>query len=323
MSTNQNNTTDNANENPENIEKTEKNEEIKENEENEEIENAETIESPAAGENASVDETVKAEENIAEIAKNEEIEETKEDDELKGETAESAEEKAEAVKKPDSMLKTAFVLGALTVITALLLAVLNSFTAPVIDERLKAEKIEAVSSLFGDGIVTEELQGYEDLYLNYSAEIIEVLEVFDSSGANRTGFCITVEPKGFNGRISMLVAVNADGTVKDTDVLTMSETAGQGTKIDDDNFILPNGKTFKEQFKSKSNDITFNNAANPNSIDTIANATVSSKAFLNGVNAALAITGDILSGNSAAPNTTAETTAMPESADTTTDEGGE
>jgi Na+-translocating ferredoxin:NAD+ oxidoreductase RnfG subunit len=61
----------------------------------------------------------------------------------------------------------------------------------------------------------------------------------------------------------------------------MSETAGIGTKI--------NENDFREQFKDRAGNI------NVNSVDMIAGATISAKAFLNGVNAALAAVHDIIS----------------------------
>jgi electron transport complex protein RnfG len=90
---------------------------------------------------------------------------------------------------------------------------------------------------------------------------------------------VTVSPKGFSGSIDMLVGIGTDFTVIDTVILSMSETAGIGTKINED--------SFKEKFKNKS-------ANEINSVDTIATATISSRAFINGVNAALAVVSDIL-----------------------------
>jgi electron transport complex protein RnfG len=247
------------------------------------------------------DEPVQADENTEEIEKenteNTEIsEEAKEDennsennDDINNMVSEQAEEiieqpeifeksKVKIKKSSDSMVKIAVILGALTFATALLLSVLNAFTEPVIAERLASEKEEYVKNLFGGEIFTEELQGYEDLYLNYPAKVLEVLYVMNDAG-EPAGFCVTVSPKGFSGNIDMLVAVSLDWTVIDTVILSMSETAGIGTKI--------NENSFKEQFKNKSGNEV-------GSVDTIATATISSKAFLNGVNAALAVVSDIL-----------------------------
>ena len=186
---------------------------------------------------------------------------------------------AEEIIKSDSMLKTAVVLGVLTFIAALVLSVLNSVTAPVIAERLKSDREEYVKNMFGSEAVTEELQDYEDLYLNYDAQIINILVVWSNSDKEtRAGYCVTVSPLGFTGNIDMLVSADADGAVIDTVVLNMSETPGIGTKINEDDF--------KNQFIGKS-------LYDVNTVEMTAGATVSAKAFLRGVNAALAVVRDI------------------------------
>jgi hypothetical protein len=111
----------------------------------------------------------------------------------------------------------------------------------------------------------------------------------------------------------MLVAVSPAGTVIDTAILSMSETAGQGTKIEE--------KQFRDQFKNKSKDITLGTGGTigVNSIDTIAGATISSKAFLNGVNSALAVVSKLIEENSITSNNTENegSTDIPDITDTT------
>ena len=197
-------------------------------------------------------------------------------------------------KPPQPVYKTAAVLGIITFVTALILALLHSCTQPVIESKLEAEKQDAAATLFGGGIHAEELTGYEEIYSDFDSPVTEVLTV-KKDGANEIlGYCVTVAPKGFGGKINMMVAVNPDGTVKDTEILDMNETPGQGTKIND--------ASFRDQFVNKTTDITIGGGAN--SIDAIAGATVSSRAFVNGVNSALAVVNEILSGMSDIPDTT-------------------
>jgi len=189
--------------------------------------------------------------------------------------------------QPESMLKTVGVLGVITFITVFILALANSLAVPVIEKRLQAEKEASVINLFGEGIFSEELLGFEDIYSNYSSPVTEVLAVKKDGGntgqrSELSGYCVTVTPKGFSGKITMLVAVNPDGTVKDTAILSMSETAGSGTKIASEEW-------FQKQFKNKSIEYL----PDANSIDIIAHATVSSKAFFNGVTSALEVVKEI------------------------------
>ena len=192
-----------------------------------------------------------------------------------------------SVKKPsDSMLKTAGSLGIITFITVLIIAISNSLASPVIEQKLKAEKVSSVINLFGEGIFPEELIGYEDIYAKFGSNVTEVLAVKKNGTNEIAGYCVTVAPKGFSGKITMLVAVNPDCTVKDTKILSMSETAGQGTKIESEGW-------FQAQFKNKSIEYL----PDTGYIDIIANATVSSKAFFNGITSALSVVKEITAGN--------------------------
>ena len=199
----------------------------------------------------------------------------------KGEKSEKKEKKTAA-----SMVKTAGSLGIITFITVLVLAVSNSLAAPVIEKRFQEEKDESIVNLFGDGIFSEELPGFEDMYSQFNAPVTELLVVKKSGTDIISGYCVIVTPKGFNGRITMLVAINPDATVKDTEILNMSETSGSGTKIDSEDW-------FQDQFKGKNIEYL----PDINSIDVVANATVSSKAFYNGITSAIEIVKKVIAGD--------------------------
>jgi len=182
-------------------------------------------------------------------------------------------------KFKDSILGITAILGIICVVTALVLALMNSATAPVIDQKFADEKQKAVAELFGGGIEIE----YADF--DFAAPVREAAVIRDKSSQKLTGYCVTVAPQGIAGQIVMLVAVNPDITVKGTKIISMSETSGIGTKIESEEW-------FGSQFKYKEKDIKDSKTEPPggdNAIKTIAGATVSSKAFLSGVNAALDI----------------------------------
>ena len=217
-----------------------------------------------------------------------EVSETEKEQEINTETEEKAEEKtknndkaaekdgeymiryemgrATAKKIPNTanILKTAVILGLLTVVTVLMLAVLDNITAPTIQERQNEDKAQAVEVLFGDNIEIAAFDG------ELSFPVEEILYITNKSDGALIGYCIHTLPRGFNGIINMLVAVNPDGKVMGISILEMSETAGMGTQIQEDSFL--------GQFKGKGGTI---------SVNVIAGATISSKAVLNGVNAAL------------------------------------
>ena len=189
----------------------------------------------------------------------------------------------------ESILGITAILGLITVVTVLALAILNSFTAPVIKARLDAEKTEAVASLFcrKDETLedTKNRIEFENIDVDFTSPVTEVVAVKDKESQKLIGYCVMVSPKGYGDKIIMLIAVNPDITVKETKILSMSETVGYGSKIESESW-------FQEQFKYRTVNIKdVRNEPSPadNEIKIIAGATKSSKAFLDGVNAALDI----------------------------------
>lgn len=177
------------------------------------------------------------------------------------------EKKSVSESKGLNVFKTAFVLGAITLVAALMLSVVNGITAPVIQERALREKAEAVEHLFGNDITIEKYMG--ELY----SPVVEILLVSDKSGESFIGYCVSAQPKGYGGKIEMLIALNAAKKITGIDILEISETIGIGSQVDDNSFL--------SQFIDKSGNIDIKN------IDTISGATISSKAVLNGINKAL------------------------------------
>ena len=236
------------------------------------------------------------------------------------ETTETAEPESPPKKSgrfKDSVFGTAVILGIISVVTVVAISLMNSATAPVIEKKLAEEKAEAVTRLFGADAKALPLTGFEDIYQNFAAPVTEVLIVREDNGIGgekTSGYCVTVTPKGFTDSIVMLVAINTDVTVQNTLILSMKETAGYGTKLDSEG-----DSWFREQFKKKARNIAelrIEPAPGENAVQIIAGATVSSKAFVRGVNAALEIVSEI---KNAAANTT-ENTESAESTEITEEE---
>ena len=182
----------------------------------------------------------------------------------------------------ESIFGTAAILGMITLSMGFVLAALNSLTAPAVEKRLREEMEESIVGFFGEGVEFAYIE-LEDF--DFAGPVAEAVAVYAKSPASQklAGYCVTVTPRGFSGNMTMLVAVNANITVRDVKILEMSETAGIGTKIESESW-------FAEQFKLKSRNISEARSpgrAGDNAIDAISGATKSSRAFLAGVNAAL------------------------------------
>jgi len=195
----------------------------------------------------------------------------------------------------DSIIGTAAILAIICVVIVYTISLLNAITAPIIAQRLSDERDAAIERLFGANILFMELNGYEDMYSDFEAPVMEIYIVVDQNriGDDKiAGYCVIVAPKGFTDSIIMLVAVNPNLTVKDTLILSMSETVGYGTRLESE------GESwFREKFRNKSRnirDVKNTPSSDDNAVQILAGATVSSRAFLRGVNAALDIMNEII-----------------------------
>jgi electron transport complex protein RnfG len=101
------------------------------------------------------------------------------------------------------------------------------------------------------------------------------------NGGEVVGYAIKVGVGGFGGTIQMMVGFTPDGTIYNTSVISHSETPGLGAKIVDEN-CAP-----RMQVKGK-NPATSNLTVSKDGgdIDAITASTITSRAFLKGVNIA-------------------------------------
>ncbi len=102
------------------------------------------------------------------------------------------------------------------------------------------------------------------------------------------GHAIKVVASGSQGKIEMMVGVDAEGTVTGVSIVKNAETSGIGSKVMT-NMPTASGVGVLSQFEGKSAaDGTLTVGAN---VDAISGATVSTRGVTNGGNAALAVAG--------------------------------
>nr|WP_325213367.1 FMN-binding protein [uncultured Oscillibacter sp.] len=102
------------------------------------------------------------------------------------------------------------------------------------------------------------------------------------------GHAIKVVASGSQGKIEMMVGVDAEGTVTGVSIVKNAETSGIGSKVMT-NMPTASGVGVLSQFEGKSAaDGTLTVGGN---VDAISGATVSTRGVTNGVNAALAVAG--------------------------------
>ena len=157
----------------------------------------------------------------------------------------------------------------LTLIASLIagvVALVNQVTYEKIEENLEADRRAAIVSIFASESAT-----YESL--GTVPDAVEAVYVVEDGGIS-LGYCVNLNAGGFGGDINMMVGVSRDGRIVGVSIVSMSETPGLGTKV--------NQGTYLSQYIGQGSDLVFGA-----DIDGISGATVSSKAVLAGVNEAM------------------------------------
>lgn len=162
-------------------------------------------------------------------------------------------------------VKLSAVLCLITLVAALVLAGVNTITAPAIEKAEKEATEAAMKTLLPDAQEFETLESYENLSIAIKdGEVI--------------GFCAKVSANGYGGAVVMMVGVDKEMTLQGIEILTQSETAGLGAKITEDKF--------KNQFAGKSlADLRLvkKPTASPQEFEAVTGATISSRAVENGI----------------------------------------
>lgn len=191
----------------------------------------------------------------------------------------------------NKIVKDTLALTVITLISGLLLGVVNDITAGPIASQQAKEKEEAYKAVFADAasfeaIISEEdadLESYLDENGFKAQNIDEVMAAKDEAG-NELGYAFTVTTsEGYGGDIRFAMGVQEDGTLNGISILSISETAGLGMRADTEDF--------KNQFKDKNVEkftYTKTGAASDDEIDALSGATITTNAMTNGVNAGLA-----------------------------------
>ena len=121
-------------------------------------------------------------------------------------------------------LKPAIPLTVISVVIALLLAIVNSVTADRIIQNSLIEKERAIKGIF---TLCESFSSADSSHFTNS--VSDAGSVMDASG-DVIGYYADVSPIGFKGEISLIVGTDTSGAVISVSLLSASETPGVGTK---------------------------------------------------------------------------------------------
>lgn len=151
------------------------------------------------------------------------------------------------------------------------LSLVNNWAAPRIAINQKAETERAIFLVHLDGKKYEELK-------NAGFEVYKVFDEADSS----VGYSLVYSGNGFQGKIKLMIGLSDDiNKITSIEVLEQSETPGLGTKI------------LEPPYKDQYNGLVTTPAiklvkgvepSNPNEVQSITGATISSRAVVTIVN---------------------------------------
>ena len=155
-------------------------------------------------------------------------------------------------------IKSTVVLVGICAVMAILLALTNALTAPIIAENQNAAANQALLQVMPNG------EGFESVEFDAEKLPKTIKEVFKEKNG---GYVFNMETTGYGAGLLIMCGVNADGTVSGVVCLGSSETLGYE-------------KTFGANFAGK-------DAAGVDAVDTISGATKTTEAFKGAVKDAL------------------------------------
>ena len=204
-----------------------------------------------------------------------------------------------------AMLKDAAILFVITLISGLALGFIYDLTK----EPIAAQEVQKTQAAYRE--VLPEAGDFEVLYdaeddaggaltkeqidavlagKEFDADIESIVAAKDASGAVMGYILMVTDHEGYGGDITFAMGIKvSDATLNGASILSISETAGLGMRAGE--VIVPQlpGKDMKEDISfTKSGD------AQGNQIDAISGATVTTTAFVNGLNAGRAVYAELL-----------------------------
>lgn len=180
----------------------------------------------------------------------------------------------------NDIYKPIVVLGTICVLSSAALAAANMVTAPII-----AEKAEAAANAAYQEVLPE-ADGFESITEFETTGVTAVMKA-----ENGAGWAIRAAAKGFNGDVPVIVGFDSEGTIQGIKFTDNTESPGYGQRLADGS---EDGLQFADQFRGLSGEQKLGAT-----VDGLSGATVTSKAAVAAVNAAVAAFNEVALGQGA------------------------
>lgn len=173
------------------------------------------------------------------------------------------------------------VLTVICVVSGAILGLVNSWTEPVIQEQSELAKQKALQTALSTATeFRPETALLKEVELDGTTGIVELYRGFRNEQPE--GFVFIVDQQGYASVIRMAVGVTQEGNLAGLNVINQGETPGLGAKVTNENFL--NQRAFREATVDRQLAVT----KDQGEVEAITSATISSRAVVRGVNAALA-----------------------------------
>lgn len=181
---------------------------------------------------------------------------------------------------PKEQLLLVLVLTLIAAVSGGILAVVNHLTEPRIKELERQATKEALAVCLPEA---GNFRKEESLPAGAGEDVREVYRGYYSIENEPAGVVVKVEPRGYGGRITMMVGITEEGKVAGIKVLSHSETPGLGAKIKKDDFLQQDA--IREGGLEEPPALVQDGGK----VEAITRATISSRAVVRGINQALAV----------------------------------
>ena len=190
-----------------------------------------------------------------------------------------------------SMIKLGLILAAYAVASCTMLAVVNSFTGPVIAANQQRKANAAMLT------VLPQAEDFKDVDLSGNFTVPSGSTTVESvklatAGGKVIGGVIQISGPTYD-HAAIMIGMDTQGTVTGVQFLENTDSPGFGSKASDPNFTLPNGKTFYGQFTGKKIADGF---VAGETFDAISGATITSKGVANLLSDGTAILYSVIEG---------------------------
>ncbi|MCQ2440552.1 MAG: RnfABCDGE type electron transport complex subunit G [Clostridia bacterium] len=180
----------------------------------------------------------------------------------------------------DSIIKPTVVMVCICIVVTLALSLSNLVTAPKIKVLEEKTQKDAMSRVIKADNYKRETK---DITFD-GGDTSETVTYYTAKNSKKIiGYIFVMNEKGYGGDVSVMTAINTDGTVKAVDILDVSnETPGLGQNSKKESFY--------SQYKGLKNNISVvknSTDSSNNEIQAVTGATITSKAVTKAVNKSL------------------------------------